>query len=243
MRSPGVSIHRPELERLRAVGIPVTTATGLWLAERGGAGVIGVTGTKGKSTTAALGAHLARAAGVEMLLAGNIGVPALDLLDAAPQAPAVVELSSYQIADLEIGPEVAVLTNLFREHVDWHGSEVAYRAEKLRLLSLPGVRVRVLSARERGLYPPDAGGEVRYFGSPEGWDVLDGGVAHRGRPAVSAGEMPLPGEHNAMNLCAALAASGGVRDRAAAARRAGRLPSAPSPPADRRRERRGDVGG
>ncbi len=63
MRSPGVSIHRPELRALRAAGVPVTTATALWLAERGGAGVIGVTGTKGKSTTAALAFHLARAAG------------------------------------------------------------------------------------------------------------------------------------------------------------------------------------
>ena len=52
----------------------------------------------------------------------------------------MLELSSYQIADLQIGPEVVVMTNLYREHVDWHGSEQAYRADKLRLLELPGVR-------------------------------------------------------------------------------------------------------
>ena len=63
----------------------MTTATALWLAEREGQGVIGVTGTKGKSSTAALTAHLARAAGRTAHLAGNIGIPALDLLERAPR--------------------------------------------------------------------------------------------------------------------------------------------------------------
>src|SRR5208282_2576713 len=104
VRSPGVSSHRPELRALRQSGVPVTTATALWLSERGGRGVIGVTGTKGKSTTAALAYHLAREAGCDVELAGNIGVPALDLLDREPQL-AVLELSSYQIADLGAGPQ------------------------------------------------------------------------------------------------------------------------------------------
>ncbi len=143
---PACPIHRPELRAVREAGTPVTTATSLWLAERGGEGVIGVTGTKGKSTTAALAAHLARAAGRRVQLAGNIGVPALDLLDEEPADVTVVELSSYQIADLQTGPEVALVTNLFREHTDWHGSEQAYRADKLRLLGLPGVRVAVSMA-------------------------------------------------------------------------------------------------
>ena len=112
VRSPGVSVHRPELLALREGGVPVTTATGLWLGERSGHAVIGVTGTKGKSTTAALAAHLARAAGCAAHLAGNIGVPALDLLDRDPQDLAVVELSSYQIADLETGPQMVVITTV-----------------------------------------------------------------------------------------------------------------------------------
>ncbi len=59
VRSPGVSIHRPEMQALREHGVPVTTATSLWLAEHGPERVIVVTGTKGKSTTAALAHHLA----------------------------------------------------------------------------------------------------------------------------------------------------------------------------------------
>ena len=63
VRSPGVSIHRPEMVALRERGVRVTTATSLWLAEHGPDRVIVVTGTKGKSTTAALAHHLALGAG------------------------------------------------------------------------------------------------------------------------------------------------------------------------------------
>jgi UDP-N-acetylmuramoylalanine--D-glutamate ligase len=208
VRSPGVSIYRPELRALREAGIPVTTATALWLAERGGAGVIGVTGTKGKSTTAALAAHLARAAGRTARLAGNIGVPALDLLDEEPAEVTVVELSSYHTADLQTGPEVALVTSLFREHTDWHGSEEAYRADKLRLLGLPGVRVAVVNWRDERLREADlhASPTVLRFGVGDGWDVVPEGIALNGELRASAAELPLLGEHNALNLCGALAA-------------------------------------
>jgi UDP-N-acetylmuramoyl-L-alanine---L-glutamate ligase len=209
VRSPGVSLYRPELRELAARGVPITTATSLWLAERGGEGVIGVSGTKGKSTTAALLAHLLRAAGRTVHLAGNIGAPALDLLESPPEDLVVLELSSYQIADLASGPRVAVFTNLYREHVDWHGSDAVYRSDKLRLLALPGVRVRVLNGRQGQLAaacPPDADPPV-LFGTSEGWDADARGVVWRGEEVVVASaELPLRGEHNALNLCAALTA-------------------------------------
>ncbi|MFI4989973.1 MAG: UDP-N-acetylmuramoyl-L-alanine--D-glutamate ligase [Solirubrobacterales bacterium] len=207
VRSPGVSMHREELRELRSRGVPVTTATALWLAEVGGDGVIGVTGTKGKSTTAALIAHLARAAGRSVELAGNIGVPALDQLDRPAAELTVVELSSYQIADLETGPEVAVVTNLHREHLDWHGTEERYHEDKLRLLGLPGVRATVLNGRDERLVPAArAAVGVRLFGVPQAWDVTAGGIAFDGCLAASTDELPLRGAHNALNLCAALTA-------------------------------------
>jgi UDP-N-acetylmuramoyl-L-alanine---L-glutamate ligase len=210
VRSPGVSIYRPELQALHAAGTPVTTATSLWLAEHGGAGVIGVTGTKGKSTTAALAFHLARSSGRTALLAGNIGVPALDLLDAEPAEVTVLELSSYHTADLEIGPQVALVTNLYREHSDWHGSEQAYRADKLRLLGLPGVRAVVLNARDERLSGIAAYVETLRFGSPGGWDATAAGIALRGELQATIGELPLRGPHNVLNLCAALTALEGL---------------------------------
>ncbi len=204
VRSPGVSIHRPEMEALRELGIPVTTATSLWLAEHGPQRVIAVTGTKGKSTTAALTHHLALAAGERAMLAGNIGVPALDLLDADPGALIVLELSSYQISDLLLAPEVVVFTNLYNEHADWHGSHEAYRSDKLRILTLDGLGAAVLPARRPELAGAPTVARRVLYGSPEGWDVSAGGISLRGELRVAAEDLPLPGEHNALNLCAAL---------------------------------------
>ncbi len=167
--------------------------------------MLGVTGTKGKSTTAALAHHLARAAGAEAELAGNIGRPALELLDLDAGALVVLELSSYQIADLATGPEVALVTNLYREHADWHGSDRAYREDKLRLLTLPGVERVVVPAHDDELLAAPARGRRVLFGGPDGWHPdADGGIARGDEQRLEASELPLPGAHNAMNLCAAL---------------------------------------
>ncbi len=162
VRSPGVTIHRPELAALRERGTAIVTATGLWLAEVDGRGVLAITGTKGKSTTAALAAHLAGRAGVDVALAGNIGAPALDLLGSDHRL-VVLELSSFQIADLDVGPETVVVTNLYREHLDWHGSDEVYAADKLRVLELPGVRSVVLNARDERLMSLAAGRATSLF--------------------------------------------------------------------------------
>lgn len=206
IRSPGVSIYGPAARAVRDAGIPMTTATSLWLAEDPGRNVVGITGTKGKSTTSLLTAHLARAAGLRVELAGNVGRPALDLLDEPPADLYVVELSSYQIADLTQGPRVAVATNLYSEHLPWHGDFATYRADKLRLLALPGVERVVANGRDRGL---DAALEaatapVARFGQPGGYDLTAAGIVDEGRLVLARADFPLPGDHNALNVCAAL---------------------------------------
>ncbi|HSS03596.1 MAG TPA: UDP-N-acetylmuramoyl-L-alanine--D-glutamate ligase [Solirubrobacterales bacterium] len=203
VRSPGVSIYRPELKALAEAGIGVATATGLWLAERRGRRVIGVTGTKGKSTTATLIAHLATAAGHDVHLAGNIGRPALDLLSAPSSAWAIIELSSYQVADLTCGSELAVITNIYEDHADWHGSATRYRRDKLRLLSLPGVRTCILP---RELAAECGSADVRHFDVTGSWHVSGDGVRHPDGTQIPSHLFPLRGRHNAVNLCAALAA-------------------------------------
>ncbi len=207
VRSPGVSIHKPELQGLAASGIPATTATALWIAERGGHNVIAVTGTKGKSTTASLLAHLLSSERVTHL-AGNIGRPALDLLDVPGGEWVVLELSSYQIADLRQGPQVAVITNLYRDHIDWHRSEDAYRREKLRLFSLPGVTACAYPPKFADIEAAVATCPRRIpFGNDQGWHVTgDGSVAHPDGTVLAGSDLPLRGPHNVLNLCAALAA-------------------------------------
>lgn len=69
------------------------------------------------------------------MLLGNIGMPMLEAVDAQDDAVFVVELSSYMLSDLEIGPDIAILLNLYDEHMDYHGSVEEYHAAKLRIAS------------------------------------------------------------------------------------------------------------
>ena len=204
VRSPGVPVGRPELVEIRALGVPVTTATSLWLAERGGRNVIGVTGTNGKSTTATILHHLLAAAGHRVRLAGNIGAPALDLLAEADADWCVVELSSYQIADLAVGPHHAVVTNVYRDHLSWHGGAAAYRRDKLRLLGLPGVRTCTLPS---DLTVEGCDLPTLRFGGADGWHPGDDVVAHPDGRCHSIVDFALRGRPNVLNLCAALTAA------------------------------------
>jgi UDP-N-acetylmuramoylalanine--D-glutamate ligase len=114
--------------------VPYTTATNLFFANVP-CPVIGVTGSKGKSTTSALIAAMIRAHGITAHLLGNIGVPALSLLPNDIRASDVVvfEMSSYQTADLDRTPHIAVYTSFFPEHIDHHGSLEAYAEAKARI--------------------------------------------------------------------------------------------------------------
>jgi len=228
VRSPGVSTHRPELQALRRHGVAVVTSTGLWLAEPRNVPVIGVTGTKGKSTTAALTAHLLRGAGLVIELAGNIGRSAIELLGAPTPDCYVIELSSYQIADLECGVDVAVFTNLHPEHADWHCSTAQYYTDKLRLAELAPVRAVVLNACDarleevaahlRAAAARSAGVEARSGAAgvrPEpieygcrGQFTSTDGVVRRGTSTLLCeSALGLRGSHNLLNLCAALTAA------------------------------------
>ena len=133
VKSPGISLYDPLVSQARADGVRFTSLLNLWFATAPACRTICVTGTKGKSTTAALIAHMLRGVGWNAVAAGNIGVPVTELprcgLDAA-----VIEVSSYQAADFSGLCDIAVLTSLFQEHLDWHGSVAAYRRDKLNLL-------------------------------------------------------------------------------------------------------------
>ena len=133
---PGVSRYRPELAAAGRPGWSVTTAMALWLEDFREARVVAVTGTKGKSTTAALAASILRHQGGEVALIGNIGVPVTDTYD-RPRADAyVVEVSSFQAADVTVTPGVCVLTSLAPDHLDWHGGEEPYYRDKLHLIEV-----------------------------------------------------------------------------------------------------------
>ena len=128
VKSPGISLYDA-----RGRGVTFTSLLNLWFVDRPACRTVCVTGTKGKSTTTALITHILRGVGWNAVAAGNIGVPVTDLprtgLDAA-----IIEVSSYQAADFDGLCDLAVLTSLSQEHLDWHGGVETYQRDKLNLL-------------------------------------------------------------------------------------------------------------
>lgn len=136
IKSPGISKYRPEL----ASRTNITSATSLWFAEPH-APVLAFTGTKGKSTSSSITAHLLNAIGQKAKLAGNIGQSPLDLLGEEEPQWWVLELSSFQSSDLVGHPHVAAMTSFSPEHLDWHGTVENYLSDKTNLLELADKRV------------------------------------------------------------------------------------------------------
>ena len=206
IKSPGISAYRPEIIEAQHNGTLFTSGTALWFAEHPDARVIAVTGTKGKSTVTALIAHFLRALGRRTALAGNIGLPLLELLD-PPSLPDwwVVELSSFQT---RAAPrvEIGVVNNLYEEHLDWHGTRERYAADKLALAH--AARTLVVNALQPELVTRTSTHAHRAtFGDAAGWHVRNGAIFRASQRVVDIADLPLPGEHNALNVCAALTAS------------------------------------
>jgi UDP-N-acetylmuramoylalanine--D-glutamate ligase len=208
VKSPGISPYTSPAADAALMGTRLVGGTSLWFSEHFDAPAICVTGTKGKSTVSALIAHLLRAAGKRTALAGNIGLPLLELLDAEPAPDAwVIELSSFQAGDA-VRPDVAVVLNFFPEHLDWHGTEARYFADKMALVTRAKPRVAVVNAADARLAELDipAGTHVAWFNHGDGWHLRDTEVWRGAERILDAKNLPLPGRHNRVNLCAALAA-------------------------------------
>lgn len=204
VRSPGISPYRPALQAALAAGVTCTSASSLWFAAHPEAKTLCITGTKGKSTTASLTAHLLRHAGERAQLAGNIGTPLLDC-DEDVDTWWVIELSSYQLADLEARPTAAAILNLSDEHLDWHGDAAAYRRDKLRLAELAGSAPLVLNHRDPLLRARFSGRKnVHWFGHDAGWHGQDAAIWLGERKIAGMPRGVLPGAHNLDNLAAAL---------------------------------------
>jgi UDP-N-acetylmuramoylalanine--D-glutamate ligase len=205
VRSPGVPQTHPWLVELRSRGVPVTGGTALWMADHA-ARTVGVTGSKGKSTTSSLISHLLNAVGRPNVFGGNIGVPLLDLPEAELY---VLELSIYQCSDLADSPRIAVVTSLFPEHLDAHGGEREYYRDKLNLLA-HGPETIVVNGTDPRLAAELGDRPAVRAGGPDTFHVAPG---PDGEPHLYAGDRPLfpraalslVGRHNEGNLCVAFA--------------------------------------
>jgi UDP-N-acetylmuramoylalanine--D-glutamate ligase len=209
--SPGVALREPVLQAAARRGIEILGDVEIFAREvrSGKARVIGITGTNGKSTVTALTGEMARAAGLETVVAGNIGLPVLDALDQEGEPDLyVVELSSYQLettSSLEL--EAATMLNLTQDHMDRYDSMEDYARAKERIFL--HAKRRVVNrddawSRAMG----DAGAFSFGLSQPRVNDEwgLDQSRTHilRGDvEIVDLGDMAITGLHNAANAMAA----------------------------------------
>ena len=209
--SPGVPWRQPFFVELRDAGVRISSAADWFLAGHGSA-TIGVTGTKGKSTTAAFLGHLLNQIGVPATVAGNIGTPLSDL-SPADGVVVVAELSSQQAALLTTSPAVAVITNLYEDHLDWHGDRESYYLAKTNVFA-NGARALVTTPEVLGVL--DALGVTAL---PPSVDVVDPAAVRRASrdertDGGHLGQSVMTFEHNVVNGALAAAAAAEAIGRA-----------------------------
>lgn len=219
--SPAVPPHSPLLRAARAAGKVLTSPLNLaW--ERLPIRPVGVTGSRGKTTTTTLLHSMLKSAGRDALLGGNVGGSLLDDLHrVGPETVVVLELSSFQLHWLrELGqsPRVSVVTNLTPHHLDWHGDLGAYARAKQTVLEFQGAGdTAVLDGDDevlRGWGEKSRGDVFRFStgGDPGADASLAGGMIRlrtggNDEPLCSLAEIPMRGAFQAKNVMAAALAA------------------------------------
>ncbi len=176
---PGTEMPVPYITPLQLFFslVPVTGAT-----------TIGITGSKGKSTTTSITAHILEIAGKKVVLAGNIGISPLAALETADaETIFVLELSSYQLSDLRVSPHISACTNLYNDHTDWHGSLENYWEAKHNIMRFAG-------ADDVFIYNPD-------FELLRNWvkDSACKAIAIDPNESLDLSHAQLFGDHNRLN--------------------------------------------
>lgn len=193
----------------------ITTNGKIWSStneffEKCPAPIIGVTGSKGKGTTASLIASILRQAGHTVHLVGNIGVPALDVLSDITDSDIVVyELSSFQLWDVERSPQTAVVLYIEPEHLDIHVNFDEYLAAKSNIAKnqFDSDRVVYNQANEYASRIADMSRGIKVPYQNESYAHVQNGAFYYGEQKLcSIEQLTLPGKHNLDNACAAISA-------------------------------------
>lgn len=214
VKNPGIPYSQPLVQKALEKKIPVITEVEL-AYQISEAPIIGITGTNGKTTTTTMIANVLNA-GMEKgqaLLSGNIGFPASSVAQTAkPEDRLVMELSSFQLMGIDtLRPKIAVITNIYEAHIDYHGSRPEYVLAKWRLqqrmtaddylvINWNQPDLEALSAKSKAKIIP--------FSTKEkvaGAYMLDGMLYYKEEAIMAAEELGVPGAHNIENALAAIA--------------------------------------
>ena len=219
--SPGVPLSTPELVQVRALGLPVIGE--LELAARFLQGeVLAITGSNGKTTTTTLCGEIFKASGLKTLVAGNIGLPVIEVVDQSTAGTwSVLEVSSFQLETADsFHPRIAMILNITPDHLDRHGSFENYVSMKERIFAKQtGEDYLILNADDHAAQQAAARArsQVLWFSRSKvvrrGAFVLNGVVMFRASeegspiPVLPLAGIPLKGEHNIENVMAAVCAA------------------------------------
>ena len=210
VKSPGV---KPEL-----ITIPYTTSTNIFLDNCKGK-VIGVTGTKGKSTTSTLIYKMLKKAGKDVYLGGNIGEPALNFLDyLKDDSWTVLEMSSFQLNDIKKSPHIVVFLMVAKEHLDYHKTFEDYIDSKRNILRFQTAKDYAVINRD---YPASHESDVftqgKIFQISREREVVNGSfvkensiwISQNGKTKkiIDIDKIKLLGKHNLENVCSAVMAA------------------------------------
>lgn len=208
--SPGVAIATPAIEQAKAAGIPIVGDIEIFV-RYAKAPIVAITGSNAKSTVTTLVGEMAKAAGINVAVGGNLGTPALELLNDGVELY-VMELSSFQLETVnKLNAKVATILNISADHLDRYENMRAYILAKLRVYF--GAQHIVVNRNDLLTHPPLAAGvKPIYFGGRAdfgGFGLLsrDGiqFLAKNLTPLMAASELKIRGRHNVDNALAALA--------------------------------------
>ncbi len=214
VKNPGIPYHNPLVKGALDKGIPVITEVELAF-QISEAPFVGITGTNGKTTTTTLIFEMLKAGDKSPLIAGNIGTVASGVAEVAnADDTIVIELSSFQLMGIEeFCPEIAIVTNLYDAHLDYHGSKREYAEAKAAITknqtatdffiyNADQEEVREMAAHSAAKLIPFSATKKYENGAY----VEDGAIYFRGEKVIETAEIALPGKHNLENILAAISA-------------------------------------
>ncbi len=219
--SPGIALHTPELQQARALGIPMLGELELAAQHLQGS-TLAITGSNGKTTTTTLCGEILRASGAPVLVGGNIGVPAIALVEhSQPTGWNVLEVSSFQLETTHsFRPRIAVILNITPDHLDRHGSMGNYIAAKERIFAHQTADdALVLNADDEHTQHAAIRAQSRVFWFSARRPVRQGAFVYQdaivfranehssAQPILPISEIPLKGTHNVENVLASVCAA------------------------------------
>lgn len=214
-RTPGMHPDNPALKKAAMQGTVITSEMKEFIRHCP-AHTIGITGSDGKSTTTTMTHGLLCAAGHKSWIGGNIGMPLFDKIEEmTPEDYVVLELSSFQLMDMDVSTDIAVVTNLSPNHLDIHKDMAEYRDAKKKIFIHQNNEGVVILNEDNATtrdFARDAKGEVKWFSSKTSARACyrEDEILLDGQLVVRLSEMKIRGVHNAENFCAALLATEGL---------------------------------